>query len=196
MSLAAAYCIGYHEHFYASPGQGGPSSYTCYVALVDPDGFTLTPGSARAFVTPAARDHGGPPVAALVGATAVPSHAATWAAARAQALGPARVAALYAAYVAGKKKGVPRPQAEWWGVPGQRGGARHTVEGCLGEYQADQLFAAQGHKKLNHGGQLVGLLDPPRGKGLDGVWQNATPPPTYLITETKYGGPPRSPKAK
>jgi hypothetical protein len=60
------------------------------------------------------------------------------------------------------------------------------VEGCLGEYQADQLFAAQGHEKLSNGGKLVGLLDPPRGKGLDGVWRNASPPPEYLITETKF----------
>jgi hypothetical protein len=56
----------------------------------------------------------------------------------------------------------------------------------LGEYQADKLFAAEGHQKLNHEGKLVGLLDPPRGPGLDGVWRNATPPPEYLITETKY----------
>ncbi len=42
------------------------------------------------------------------------------------------------------------------------------------------------HQKLNHDGQLVGLLDPPRGRGLDGVWRNATPPPEYLITETKF----------
>jgi hypothetical protein len=95
---------------------------------------------------------------------------------------------MYAAYKAGKerKKEKPRSQEDWWGVEGKRGGARLTVEGCLGEYQADQLFAAQGHKKLNHDGQLVGLLDPPRGRGLDGVWKNATPPPEYIITETKY----------
>jgi hypothetical protein len=60
------------------------------------------------------------------------------------------------------------------------------VEGCVGEYQADKLFAAQGHKKLNHDGQLCGLLDLPRGRGLDGVWRNANKPPEFLITETKY----------
>ena len=71
-------------------------------------------------------------------------------------------------------------------MAGKRGGARLTVEGCLGEYQADKLYAALGHTKLNHGGELVGLLDAPRGRGLDGVWRNAAPPPEYLITETKY----------
>ena len=55
-----------------------------------------------------------------------------------------------------------------------------------GRVQADKLFAAQGHEKLNHDGQLCGVLDLPRGRGLDGVWKNAAPPPEFLITETKY----------
>ena len=38
------------------------------MALVDPDGFTLTPGSAAPYVTPAPHEHGTPPVAALVAA--------------------------------------------------------------------------------------------------------------------------------
>jgi hypothetical protein len=111
--------------------------------------------------------------------------AAAWAAAREHVLGPAHVDTLYAAYQA-RKKGEGRDQATWWNGNNNRGGAKRTVEGGLGEYQADQLFAAQGHTKLNHGGELITLDDPPKGKGLDGVWKNATPPPEYLITETKY----------
>ena len=139
-----------------------------------------------AYVAPAPREHG-TPGAALESSPAVDQQAADWAAARAQALDPMRIAGMYAIYKAGKEqKGAqPRSQNAWWGEPGKRGGARRTVEGCLGEYQADKLFAAQGHQKLNHDGQLVGLLDPPQGKGLDRVWRNATPPPEYLITETK-----------
>ena len=164
--------------------QGG--AYQCFLTLSDPDGWTLTAGGpASALVAPAAGTHGVPQAAAAGARPAPDPHATAWAAAQVQALGPARVAALYAA--ARQKKNKPaRSQAAWWGLPGQRGGARHTVGGCLGEYQADKLFAAQGHAKLNHGGQLCGLLDPPQGKGLDGVWKNAAPPPDYFITETKF----------
>jgi hypothetical protein len=31
----------------------------------------------------------------------------------------------------------------------------------------------------------MGVLDRPQGPGLDGVWRNATPPPEFIITETK-----------
>ena len=85
-----------------------------------------------------------------------------------------------------RKKGKGRDQATWWSGNKNRGGAKRTVEGGLGEYQADQLFAAQGHTKLNHDGKLIDLEDPPKGKGIDGVWKNKTPPPEYFITETKY----------
>ena len=166
------------------------------MTLSDPGGWTLTAGGpASALVAPAARNHGLPGVVAgvqtamqiggQVKQVVADPHAAAWAAARQQVLGAAQVDRLYAAYQA-RKKGKGRAQDAWWNGNNNRGGAKRTVEGGLGEYQADQLFAAQGHRKLNHGGQLVGLAEPPKGKGLDGVWKNAAPPPEYLITETKY----------
>ncbi|WP_052732858.1 type VI secretion system tube protein TssD [Hymenobacter terrenus] len=199
VSLKAAYCVSYDEEFVH--GDVNTGAYVCLITLSDPDGWTMLPGGpATTFVAPAAREHGLPVAllnAAIGGGPAPDPHAADWAAARAKALDPARIAGLYAVYKARKekKKETPRPQDKWWGEPGKRGGAGRTVDGCLGEYQADKLFAAQGHQKLNHGGQLVGLLDPPRGTGIDGVWRNATPPPEYIITETKYGKPPKLTKA-
>ena len=159
--------MSYHEEFVSGSGTDG--AYVCHLVLSDPDGFTLqTGGPAVAFVAPAAREHGVPGAAALVGTArmAPDAQAAAWAA----ALAPTRIADMYAAYKAEKErqKQQPRSQEDWWGVEGKRGGARFTVEGCLGEYQADKLFAAQGHTKLNHEGKLIGLLDPPRGRGLDG----------------------------
>ena len=101
-------------------------------------------------------------------------------------LAPTRIARLYTAYKDSKKDPAKaRSQEEWWGIAGKRSGVRHTIEGSLGEYQADKLFAAQGHTKLSHGGKLLGLLEKPQGPGLDGVWCNATPPPEFIITETK-----------
>ena len=185
----------------------GPDAYCSSEETGQPGAFVAP--AARDHGGPGAAAAGS---AAIGGKPAgVPTHAEAWQAARAQALSPERQASLYADYVAGKQAlidarqaaalkraaaGKPaatkppapvqiRPQAQWWGLPGQPGGARHPVEGCLGEYQADQLFAALGHTKLNHGGQLVGLLDPPKGPGLDGVWRNGAPPPEYFITDTK-----------
>ncbi len=197
LHLQAAYCVSYEEEFVA--GSEAAGAYVCHLTLSDPEGWTLTAGGlAGAFVAPAAREHGVPGAAGMAAAPAVlqqiggkrkrvdaDPHAAAWAAARQQVLGTARVDSLYAAYQA-RKKGKGRAQDAWWNGNNNRGGAKRTVEGGLGEYQADQLFAAQGHGKLNHGGQLVGLQEPPKGKGLDGVWKNAAPPPEYLITETKY----------
>ena len=181
VSFKAGHCVGYQETFVSGEGEAG--AYVCQLVL-STDGLVLTPGGpAGPFIAPAARSHGSPLGAAL---TAERAHAAAWAAARAKALAPTRIAALYAAYKASKKDPAKvRSQAEWWGVAGQRGGVRHTIEGSVGEYQADKLFAAQGHTKLNHGGKLLGLLDKPQGPGLDGVWRNASPPPDYIITETK-----------
>jgi hypothetical protein len=190
--LPAAYAVAYAEQFHH--GDDAHGAYVCFLTLSDPDGWTIQAGGpGSAFVAPAPRNHGVPSASELsaaigAGPAVLDPHAADWAAARAQVLDPVRIAALYASYAAGKrqKKELPRSQADWWGKPGKRGGAGKTVEGCLGEYQADKLFAAQGHSKLNHDGNLVGLLDPPRGRGLDGVWRNATPPPEYWVTETKF----------
>jgi hypothetical protein len=115
----------------------------------------------------------------------VDAHAAAWKKACDEVLGTAKVNALYEAYK--KKKTNPRKQDAWWNGTNNKGGAKRTVEGRLGEYQADKLFkAAHGYEKLNHDGKLIDLEDPPKGKGIDGVWEKAGPPPEYFITETKY----------
>ena len=43
------------------------------------------------------------------------------------------------------------------------------------------------------GGAILGLVplvdsleDKPRGRGIDGIYENAYPPPAYIVTETKY----------
>ena len=183
LSLAAGQCVSYDESFVA--GDGTTGAYVCQLTITS-DGLTLAPGGpASAFVAPAARAYSSPIGGAGV-LTSEQAHAAAWSAARTQALAPTRIAALYTAYKASKKDPTKaRSQAEWWGIAGQRGGVRHTIEGSLGEYQADKLFAAQGHTKLSHAGKLMGVLDRPQGPGLDGVWRNATPPPEFIITETK-----------
>ncbi len=65
VSLARAYCTGYEEEF----EEGEHGRYVAYVELTGPGGFTMSVGGpAAAFVAPAARDHGVPPVAALTAA--------------------------------------------------------------------------------------------------------------------------------
>jgi hypothetical protein len=90
----------------------------------------------------------------------------------------------------GKRKKL-RSLDEWWNGQitknGRRkGGAHNVYAGAVAEYQAEQLFAALGHTKLNDGGLLIGPEDAPRGRGIDGVWRNGNPPPEYFITETKF----------
>lgn len=46
---------------------------------------------------------------------------------------------------------------------------------------------SKGHKQLLPEGRYVrSLEDIPKGRGIDGVYENALPPPKYIITETKY----------
>ena len=40
-------------------------------------------------------------------------------------------------------------------------------------------------EKLN--GKLVEEGDAPKGRGIDGIWKNTSPPPDYVVTEAKYG---------
>ncbi|MBC8081718.1 MAG: DUF4280 domain-containing protein [Hymenobacter sp.] len=90
---------------------------------------------------------------------------------------PKKLDEAYAAYK--KKKGAKARSKEDW-LPGYS----KTADGRIGEYQADIAFANEGHVKLD--GPLS-PLDAPAGRhGLDGVWKNATPPPEYIVTETKY----------
>ena len=64
--LKAAYCVSYHEEFTA--GDAGHGAYVCHLVLSDPDGWTLQAGGpAGAFVAPAAREHGVPGAAAVLG---------------------------------------------------------------------------------------------------------------------------------
>ena len=66
LTLAAAYCVSYHEQF--RHGEVGSGAYECYLTLSDPDGWTLTAGGpASALVAPAARNHGVPGAVAAVG---------------------------------------------------------------------------------------------------------------------------------
>jgi len=58
-------------------------------------------------------------------------------------------------------------------------------KGIYGEHVADVHVHNQGHTKLN--GDLTKSTDAPKGKGIDGVWKGANPPPEYIITEAKYG---------
>ncbi|HEX8329683.1 MAG TPA: type VI secretion system tube protein TssD [Hymenobacter sp.] len=75
LALGAAYCVSYHEEFVSGSGTDG--AYVCHLVLSDPDGFTIQAGGpVAAFVAPAAREHGVPGVAALVG-TAIGGAAAS-----------------------------------------------------------------------------------------------------------------------
>jgi hypothetical protein len=63
---------------------------------------------------------------------------------------------------------------------------RTTAEkGVFGEAKGDEYMAGKGMQKMN--GAPVKVGDKPVGQGIDGVWKNPSPPPDYVITETKYG---------
>jgi hypothetical protein len=69
LRLPAAYCVAYQEQFASGDAAGG--AYQCFLTLSDPTGWTMAPGGpASAFVSPAAREHGVPGVAAAVVAPA------------------------------------------------------------------------------------------------------------------------------
>jgi hypothetical protein len=61
----------------------------------------------------------------------------------------------------------------------------NAEKGVFGESKADEYMENKGFKKLN--GNLVKEGDSPKGRGIDGVWENTNPPPDYVITEAKYG---------
>ena len=64
-------------------------------------------------------------------------------------------------------------------------GATNAEKGVFGEAMSDEWMANRGFQKMN--GDLVQVGDRPIGNGIDGVWRNSTPPPEYIITESKYG---------
>jgi len=92
---------------------------------------------------------------------------------------PKKLDEAYAAYK--KKKGLKARSEEDW-----MKGYSKTADGRIGEYQADIAFANEGHTKLD--GPLTPLDAKAGRQGLDGVWKNATPPPEYIVTETKFNG--------
>ncbi|PPD29133.1 MAG: hypothetical protein CTY21_12855, partial [Methylomonas sp.] len=62
-----------------------------------------------------------------------------------------------------------------------------SKKGIFGELVSDQHMAGKGHVNLLPPERRYrSLEDVPRGRGIDGIYQNANPPPPYLITETKY----------
>lgn len=67
--------------------------------------------------------------------------------------------------------------------------ASNAEKGVFGEAKADEFMQSQGFEKMNGNGKPVQVGDPPKGKGIDGVWRNKNfpPPPEYVVTEAKYG---------
>jgi hypothetical protein len=61
----------------------------------------------------------------------------------------------------------------------------NAKKGVFGEAKADAYMNSKGFKKLN--GPDVQVGDAPRGQGIDGVYENMSPPPKYVIGEAKFG---------
>ena len=60
-------------------------------------------------------------------------------------------------------------------------------KGIYGEIVSDNHMASKGHKSiLPEDRRYRSLEDKPRGRGIDGIYENANPPPAYIVTETKY----------
>lgn len=66
-------------------------------------------------------------------------------------------------------------------------GLNRTQKGLFGEIISDRYMAGKGYTNLLPADRQVrSLADKPRGRGIDGVYQNPKPPPDYIITETKF----------
>ncbi|OEE63675.1 hypothetical protein A1OK_18885 [Enterovibrio norvegicus FF-454] len=62
-----------------------------------------------------------------------------------------------------------------------------TQKGLYGEIISDNYMFNQGHRNmLPDARQVRSLEDTPRGRGIDGIYENGNPPPPYIVTETKY----------
>lgn len=61
----------------------------------------------------------------------------------------------------------------------------NSEKGVYGEAMSDEYMQEGGFQKLN--GDIVQVGDAPLGQGIDGVWKNTSPPPEYVVTESKYG---------
>ncbi|WP_211465678.1 hypothetical protein [Collimonas silvisoli] len=63
----------------------------------------------------------------------------------------------------------------------------NAKKGLYGEIISDHYMVGKGHQNLLPENRIKrSLEDMPTGRGLDGVYKNASPPPPYIITETKY----------
>ena len=58
-------------------------------------------------------------------------------------------------------------------------------KGNYGEMKMDDYFESQGYSRVSTG--RVTSLDDKIVKGIDGVYENASPPPKFVIGEAKYG---------
>jgi len=57
-------------------------------------------------------------------------------------------------------------------------------KGNYGEMKMDDYFESQGYERISN--DRVTGLDDKLSKGIDGVYENANPPPKYVIAEAKY----------
>lgn len=57
-------------------------------------------------------------------------------------------------------------------------------KGNYGEMKMDDYFESQGYERISN--DRVTGLDDKLSKGIDGVYENANPPPKYVIAESKY----------
>lgn len=65
--------------------------------------------------------------------------------------------------------------------------ATRTQKGIYGEVVSDRYMLGKGHENLLSAARGPRSLEmKPTGRGLDGVYRNAHPPPPFIITETKY----------
>ena len=64
----------------------------------------------------------------------------------------------------------------------------NAKKGVFGEAKADAYMKQQGYKKLN--GPDVQVGDAPKGAGIDGVYENLSPPPKYVVADAKFGSSP------
>ncbi|MGF1706665.1 hypothetical protein [Enterovibrio baiacu] len=62
-----------------------------------------------------------------------------------------------------------------------------SQKGLYGEIISDNYMLNRRHENmLPVDRQVRSLEDAPRGRGIDGIYRNANPPPPFIITETKY----------
>lgn len=64
---------------------------------------------------------------------------------------------------------------------------KNSQKGIYGEIISDHHMKERGFiNLLPEDRQVRKMTDKPRGRGIDGIYQNTNPPPPYVVTETKY----------